>query len=1139
MVPKLKIGTDLGINLNPGKNKKIWLRMKTFQKIPLAVILFTLVTLINLYPQEDRIQFSHLTTEEGLSYNNVTQILQDTRGFLWISTFNGLNRYDGYNVKVFLPENSNPKSISSQSINTILEDNKGFIWVATTDGLNIYDWRTEQFYRYKNNPGDPYSISNNLIYSIFEDKSGTLWIGTLNGLNKYNRKTHNFTVIKKVADRLNPDSLNSVVSIQEDYKGNLWLGTWNGLTIMQKNGKIIKTYFSQPANAEKFEYRKISIIFRDNLNNLWIGMNGKGLKKFNPQTEQFTDYYTVPDNPNTISNGFVTAMFQDKTNKLWIGTRNGLNLFDPKKNSFIRIYNDPQRSSTIISNQISSINQDKSGILWVGTQAGISRFYQPDNNFYYFQEIPNHPDKGLISSSVMTAFVDKKNNIWVGTLGGLDEIKNSVYGRKIIHFTHDPQNVNSLCDNFIRSVFVDNAGMVWIGTNNDGLNSYDPKTGKFKLYTYQINDTASISNKGITSICQDNYGSLWFGTWWGLNKFNKKTMKFTRYLYNPSNPHDLRNNLIWDIYADTKGMLWIGTDGGGVSELNPLTNKFTNFSSDPGNKNYISNNRVFTIFESHDGIMWFGTIDGLNSYNRKTGKTIVYGKKDGLPDNLINGIQEDDKGYLWIATGNGLSKLNRKTGKFINFNRRNGIENLEFIQNIAEKSGNGTLYFGSNGLMYFNPDSIKDEYLTSPVVFTDLKIYNKSIPISENGILTSSIEGAKKINIPPGKDVLTLDFALLDFGDVKRNTFRYKLKGFDIGWNNVGTRNSATYTNLPPGEYTFEVKATNNNGVRNEKEASLKIVIIPAYYQAWWFKLIVGFVLLLFTLLIINGKTWKIKKHNKRLENMVNERTKDLDKIINEISQEVVVRKKAEEKARASLKEKEILLSEKESLLSEKEILLKEIHHRVKNNLQVISSLLYLNSKKIKDKEVLDMFTDSRNRVKSIALVHERLYRSKDLGKIDFNEYVLHLTTDLFKSYAVNPSIIKLNLDINNIFINIDFAVPCGLIINELISNSLKYAFPDYGGKNKEGLIEISFNKTENNAAMLIISDNGVGMEEGFSEKKRLSLGLQLVDRLTTQLEGTLKIDSSNGTTFEIEFPNFQCSNDSAKNPKDKILSTH
>ncbi len=307
-----------------------------------------------------------------------------------------------------------------------------------------------------------------------------------------------------------------------------------------------------------------------------------------------------------------------------------------------------------------------------------------------------------------------------------------------------------------------------------------------------------------------------------------------------------------------------------------------------------------------------------------------------------------------------------------------------------------------------------------------------------------------------------------------------------------------------PGEYNFRVKAFNNGGVRNEQEASLRIIIVPTFYQTIWFKLILGLTTLILIVLVFKIRTSTINNQNKILEKRVIEHTKDLDKTISELSLENLERKKAEEKVQTSLKEKEVLL--------------KEIHHRVKNNLQVISSLLYLNSKKIKDKEALEMFKDSQNRVKSIALVHERLYQSKDLGKIDFKDYVQKLTKDLLRSYAVNQSVVQLELNINGVFINIDTAVPCGLIINELISNSLKYAFPNYEAENKTGIIRIDFTRLNENELSLVVSDDGIGIPENINEKKNNSLGLQLVETLVAQMEGILEIDGSSGTTFKIKF---------------------
>ena len=443
-----------------------------------VVKLIAIVPLLfmNLYSQEQGIQFTHLTSEDGLSINRVSQIMQDSRGFIWIGTSNGLNLYDGYNFKIFLPDPADSNSISSFAINTICEDNNGNIWVGTPEGLNRYDRKTGRFFVYKHVPGNRHSISNNNILSIYRGSKGNLWIGTLNGLNVYDPFKDDFTEIMKVSDRLNPDSLNSVTGIGQGKHGNIWLGTWNGLTCIKKDGKILKQFFNQPPDQKNFNYRITSVIYKDRDDNLWIGTNGKGLKKYDEKTGKFKVYKSEKGNNNSLSNNYITAIFQDKLGSMWVGTLNGLNKFNPKTGHFIRIFNDPKISSSIISNQIFTIAQDNSGLMWVGTSGGISKFYQPLNKFRYFRKNIVRPELGLTGSSIITAFIDKKDNIWVGTLNGLNEIKSN--GGRIIHFKNEPGK-NSVSDNFIRSVFVDRNGIVWIGTNISGLNEYNPFTGKF------------------------------------------------------------------------------------------------------------------------------------------------------------------------------------------------------------------------------------------------------------------------------------------------------------------------------------------------------------------------------------------------------------------------------------------------------------------------------------------------------------------------------------------------------------------------------------------------------------------------------------------------------------------------------------
>jgi two-component sensor histidine kinase/ligand-binding sensor domain-containing protein len=1070
---------------------------------------FLLFLSVSLTAQEETFKFSHITVEDGLSINGVKRIIQDARGFLWFGTYNGLDRYDGYDFRIFLPDKSKPNSISNHSILSLCEDRKGYIWIATLDGLNRYNWKTDEFEVYKHHPNDPNSLSDNNITTVYEDKSGIIWVGTINGLNKYNPDKNNFTVFGKVSNTLNPDSLNSITCIQEDSKGIIWLGTWNGISCIKKDGTLVKQYYINSNILPNMRNWMFASFCEDKKKNLWIGLNGAGIDKYDPSTGRFTHYISVPSDKSSLSNDFITTIYMDDSGVIWIGTKEGLNRYNKDKNNFTRILHDSEKPYSIIDDEILTIKQDKTGLLWVGTNAGVSRYCKPINHFSYFEKESYDPQRSLISNRIMALSINKGNKAWVGNFYGFDEV--DLYTKKVIHHQHEEGNENSLNDNFVHSILQDHKGIVWIGTSNAGLDRYDPSTGKFRFYQYDMTNPNSLSNNGVISLCEDHNGTIWAGTWWGLNRFDAKTESFFKYHANPSKPNSLTQDLIWVICEDSEGMIWLGTDGGGASRLDPKTGLFTNFNHDTSNVNHISANRIFSIFESKDGIMWLGTSSGLNSYDRKTGKITIYDVKSGLPGELVNGIQEDSKGFLWISTDKGLTKFDRKTSSFYNHTLRDGLLDLEFNQNVCAKSKSGILYFGSKkGLLYFNPDSIKDTYITAPIVFTDLKIYNKPALISGdiNSILKESITSAKTIRIPYEDHDITIQYALLDYYDVKRNSFRYKLEGFDSEWNSVGSRNDATYTNLLPGEYNFIVRGSNNKELKNEVEASLKIIIVPAFYQTRLFQTGAVLVLLLTAFLTYRHRTRKIKKQNKILENRVNERTTDLNKTILELNQEVADRKKAEEKAQASVEEKEVLL--------------KEVHHRVKNNLQSISSMLYLQSFAIKDPDTVKLFDDTQNRIKSMALIHEKLYQSKNLAEISFGDYINSLLEHMNRLFRGTGKQIAISLRIKDIKLSIDTAISCGLIVNELVTNAFKYAFPDHWIREHSGgkvlLIEISIDKTGEKNYFMIIRDNGIGIPDNLNIETTNSLGLKIVNSMARQINGTLEIVRNDGTEFRITF---------------------
>lgn len=1088
-------------------SEKLIIRYIYFCRI---IVLFYFIVNLTLSQTED-IEFDHLTSEDGLSLNTVTKILQDKNGFIWFGTYNGLNRFDGYSFKIFLQDRNNSNSISNHSIWALHEDQFGYIWIGTLNGLNRYDPKTEKFKQYKNDPKDFHSISHNQILSIFEDKDGNIWVGTYNGINRYNRETDNFTVIKKVSSSLNTDSLNIVSSIEEDYIGNLWLGTWNGLSYMKKDGQIIKTYFTQKTGNKIVNNRMIrSLLYDDDNNNLWIGTDGEGLIKYDQIRDIFKVYKTDSNNPFSISHNHIASIYKDNEGNMWIGSFNGLNKYNEKSESFSRYYNNPLKPNSLVDNRIYSITSDLDGIIWVGTAGGVSRFIFSKNPFHFFSNIDFIQKNKLMTDRIYTIYAGKQDELYIGGFDGLEMIDLKSEKFKVIK--KDNKNFERQTENFVRSVIESKNGKLWIGTSYHGLFEYDPESGNIKQFIYDSHDTTSISNNGITSILEDKKGNIWVGTWWGFNRYYKETGKFKRYLPNPDKKNTFGHSLIWTIYEDSEGIIWIGTDGGGVNTYHPGEDKITHFTFG-GEENQLNNNRVFCIYESKNKIMWFGTNDGLIAYNRINKKYRVYNKKIGLSGNLVNSILEDDNSNIWVGTESGLSKINPQTEEISVISKKDGLLGSEFSQNVAVKTSDGFFYFGyRKGIVYFHPDSIHFRKSNAPIVFTDLKIFNKSVPIEKDGILQQSIFNTESLRIPPDNDVITIDFAFLSYFNTKNHLYKYKLEGFDKDWNNIGSRNSATYTNLPPGEYKFKVAASIGN--LNEKEKILRIEIIPAYYQTLWFRIIVIGIILLSVILYAKIRTKAILKQNKLLESKVSERTKDLDKTIKELNQEIASKDKFFSIIAHDLRSPFL------ALLGFSRYLVDEVDDISKEDLKVVADNI-LKSAKL-----------------TFGLLENLLYWARiKTGRINFEPNKISINSildemiELYKSNAENKEI-KLKITSDNKIYAFSDPNMVKTILRNLISNAIK--FTDRGGE-----IDIKVEPDDKNI-LIKVKDTGVGMSQekinklfqidqnissaGTQNEEGSGLGLILCKEFIHLNKGEIFVKSQKGkgTEFSFTLPKYQ-----------------
>ena len=855
------------------------------------------------------IQFEHLNIEDGLSQNAGLAIFQDSRGYLWIGTQDGLNRYDGYTFKVFKHDPDDPNSISHNGILSIAEDKDGSLWIGTWGGgLNRYDPSTEKFTRYLNDPNDLSSLSEETVTSIKLDSKGSLWVGTLGGLELYDPETDGFEHIKNNPDDSNSLSSNAISAIFEDSKGQLWIGTGaNGVEgsglyrIDPSTGKITR-YQHDKSNPESLASNNISSIVEAPDGTLWIAtggfsLHGGGLDQFDPRTGKAKHFTYNPENEHSLSENDLMGLWLDPNGMLWIGAwSSGLNrmsLSDP--GNFTRYQNDPYFPGSLSGNEVWTLYQDRSGILWIGTShSGINKLSANRGQFSLYRNSPTNPTS--LSSNAIGAFSeDKRGDIWIATWGsGLDRF--NPQDGSFEHYRHDPENINSLSDDMFMEVYVDSYNNVWAGTLGKGLNRLDPATGHATHYLHDPENPASLPDDNIAAILSDKKGGLWIGTFGGLSHYDPSTNAFTNYSHDTNNPLGLNENKVVSLYLDSNNMLWIGTWGGGLNQLdlnNPLhtdprTATLINYRNNADDSSSLSEDSVWCIHETVDGYLWIGTQLGLNRFDPHTKAFKHYTEKSGLPNNVVLGILEDDEGNLWLTTNNGLAKFDPRAGSFKTYDTVNGLQSNEFNSNAYYRSRNGTMYIGGiNGFNTFDPENIKPNSIPPQVVVTRFDVFDQ--PLNVN------LTGTEPIRLSYKQDFISFEFAAFDFQSPQNNQYAYKLEGFNNEWILAGNHRYATYTNLPGGEYIFRVKASNSDGVWNEAGIAIPIFITPPFWQTWWF---IASLVIVLGALVASGFRFRlgsIREQNVHLETQISERTSELREMNDLLEKEIEQRKHAEE----------------------------------------------------------------------------------------------------------------------------------------------------------------------------------------------------------------------------------------------------
>jgi signal transduction histidine kinase/ligand-binding sensor domain-containing protein/DNA-binding response OmpR family regulator len=824
--------------------------------ILLILYLLSLPSTIS-YSQVENIIFEHYNTDNGLSASIVRSIIQDRTGYLWFGTYSGLDRYDGISFKSYRNIPGDTTSLTNAFVQCLLEDKSGNMWVGTTNGLNKLDHLTGKFVHFKPVADSSVNEWSNNILAMCEDRYGYLWLGTGDGLTKFNPADDKFTHFRHIHSDTSSLQNNVINDILEDKNGTLWIGTASGLDKYNRETNTFTHYFKDPIYRDGFydggiknEYR-VNALHQDEKGTLWVATQD-GLLEFHTEENKFNLYKSNPDDENSISFYAVTSICSEDTLSLWVGTWNGLNLFNKKTKKFFRIYHDSKLLTSLSHNSIAKVYRERSGTLWVATYGGglnkVNRTMYPFKKYY----VQSWKETNRFSSaSIMNISKAGDGSIWIATPSGLMKFDPST----------EKLQLNKIRQN-IRLAFEDRRGDLWIGFNNSsgrGIVKLE-KNGNIKQITDMMNKKFL---RLVNQMIQENDSILWActGDKGGVIKINTELNKFSVVYESPST--------INTIYKDKSGLIWFGTRENGLFCMDPSKNKITqHFLSDPENPGSISGNSIMTIFEDANNDIWIGTNISLNKYNRTSNLFTHYTESDGLPHNWVSLIFQDDHKNLWIGTNKGITKFNPTTETFNNYDVLHGLVTADRA-GVGCQTENREIYLDSpGGLIRFHPDSIKDNPYIPPVVITGITIDNNTLQMTD------------EIEIDSGPDHINIEFAALSYVRPEKNLYAYKLEGVDKKWINANTRRYAVYTNLKPGNYTFMVRGSNNDGIWNEKGTSLKIIVHPPWWRTWW-----AYIFYIILAIGILYSTWKLQlkrihvKHALELSKMEADKFHHLEEI--------------------------------------------------------------------------------------------------------------------------------------------------------------------------------------------------------------------------------------------------------------------
>ena len=812
------------------------------------------------------IRFDRLSLEEGLSQSTVMDILQDHRGYIWLATEDGLNRYDGTAFKVYKHDPADAASLPSSFVWDVEEDGAGNLWVATSGGLAKWERATDRMVPQVGLAGRHIRVLR------FAGKGNALWIGTRDGgLVRLDIGTGALTPFAH--DPADARSLadDRIYALQSDNQGRLWVGTDVGLDLLDADGEHFTHFAANPADSSSLSEGKVRSLLPDDTGSLWVGTSTGGLNRLDPATGRFEHFRHEADKRSSLADDHVRAILQDADGRVWVGTNEGLDLLDPSRRSFTHYRQDPTNPFSLADDHVLALAQDRGGVLWVGTRLGGVHKWNPQS-WQFGHVAPEADNPTALRSGHVTSFSeDRAGRLWIGTYDAGLHVMERATG-EMTAYRHDAKKPRSLGSDQVMALRHDHRGDLWIGTLDAGLDRFIARTGEFKHYPSDRNRPEGLSANGVTAILEDRDGRLWLTTYGGgLERFDPETERFTHFRHDPNNPSSLSGDRVSSLAEAADGRVWVGTMEKGLNLLDPRSGRFERFEHRPGDSHSLPSDAVHTLFVDAAGTLWVGTHGGL-SHMAPGGAFESFTTRNGLSSDVVYGIRSDGRGRLWLSTNNGLTSFDPRTAQFTNYTVSDGLQASEFNFGAWYQSPSGELFFGGiYGFNAFMPDRLRHATPAPPVVLTSVSIGRRP--------LGGPADEVRQVSLGFRDKVLGVEFAALDFTAPNRNRFAYKLEGFDTEWVPLSGRRGVTYTNLNAGHYTFRLRAANSDGRWNDEGLAMGVDVAAAPWATRW--AFAGYALLLagsiFGMVRIQQRKFDREvEYARELESRVQERTREL-----------------------------------------------------------------------------------------------------------------------------------------------------------------------------------------------------------------------------------------------------------------------